>query len=165
LNYSKTSNHHSMRGRIWILTKSPKMVCLPYPKGMGETYLPGRMRFIIDLLCMRKVNLRMRSILNFQFPNMQLVHMFGMPCTKGIVGATLHMIKVPYLLEKGGGMPHPGREIIKAPGFKGVGVEEFIDHIFKLKRKYSYALPWKLRGLPLIKRELTHQTTRSGWMP
>jgi len=152
-------------GGIWILTKSLKMVCLPYPKGIGETCLPRRMRFILDLLYMRKVNLLVRSVLNLQFPNIQLVHMFGIPHPREIVGETLHMLRVPHLLEKGGGMPHPGRQTMKAPGSEEVSVEEFLDDISTSKRKYSYALAWKLRSLPLIKRQLTHQTTKSGWMP
>jgi len=52
---------------------------------------------------------------------------------------------VSYLLEKEGGISHLGRQIIKVLGFKGVGVEEFLNDISKLKRKYSYAFPWKLR--------------------
>ena len=70
-----------MRGKIWILTMSSKMVCLLYPKGMGETC--RRMRFVLDLLYMRKVNLRVRSVLNLQFPNKQLVHLFGIPRPEG----------------------------------------------------------------------------------
>jgi len=46
-----------VRRRIWILTNSSKVVCLPYPKRMGETCPPWRMRFIVDLLYMKKVNL------------------------------------------------------------------------------------------------------------
>jgi len=165
LSYSKTSNHHSMRGRIWILTKSPKMVCLPYPKEMGETSLPQKMRFGLDLLYMKKVNLRVRSILNLQFSNMQLVNMFGIPCPRGIVGATLYMLRVSHPLEKGGGIPHPGRRTMKALGSDRVSIEEFLDDISKSKRKYSYALPWKSRSLPLTRKQLTHQATKSGWMP
>jgi len=74
------------------------------------------------------------------------------------------MLRVPHLLEKGGQMPHPGISTMKALGSEGMSVEAFLDDIFKSKRKYSYALPWKLRGLPLIKRQLTHQTTKSGWI-
>jgi len=74
-------------------------------------------------------------------------------------GSDSQMLRVLYLLEKGGGMPHLGKQIIKVPEFEGVSIEEFLDDISKLKRKYSYALPWKLRTLPLIKRRLTHQTT------
>jgi len=163
LSYSTTSNHLLVRGRIWTLTKSLKIVCLPNSKGMGETCLPKRIRFALDLLYMRKVNLWVRSNLNLQFPNMQSVHMFRIPHPRGIVGATLHKLRVPHLLEKREGMPHPGRQTMKALGFERVSVEEFLDDISKSKRKYFYALSWKLRSLPLIKR--THQTTKSGWMP
>ena len=80
----------------------------------------------------------MRSVLNLQFPNMQLVHMFRIPCPKEIVGVSLHMFKVshllereggmlgivgvilhmlrdPHLFEKGEGVPHLGRQIVKVP--------------------------------------------------
>jgi len=78
----------------------------------------------------------MRSVLILLFLNMLLVHMFRIPHSKGIVGVILHMLKVPHLLEKEGGMPHPGRQIMKVPGSEGVSVEEFLDDIFKSKRKY-----------------------------
>ena len=115
LSYSKISNHHSVRGRNWIL--SPKMVCLPYPRGMQEICLLRKMRFVLDLLCMRKVNLRVRSVLNLQFLNMQLVHMFGIPCPQRDSGTNLHMLRVPHLLKKGG-MPHVDRQTMKASGSK-----------------------------------------------
>ena len=35
-------------------------------------------------------------------------HMFGIPHPRGIVEATLHILRVPHLLQKGG-MPHPDR--------------------------------------------------------
>ena len=130
----------------------------------------------------------MRPVLNLWFLNIQLVHMFRIPRPEeimgvslhmlrvlhllekrrgmpGIVGVILHMLRVPHLLEKGGGMPHPSSQTRKAPSSEGVSMEEFIDDISKSKRKHSYALPWKLRSLPLIKRQLTHQTTKSGCMP
>jgi len=59
---------------------------------------------------------------------------------------------VLYLLEKGREIYHLGRLIMEVPGSKRVGIEEFLDEIFKLKRIYSYILPWKLGNLPLIKR-------------
>jgi len=67
--------------------------------------------------------------------------MFEIPQPRWIVGTTLHILRVPHLLEKGGGMPHPGSQTMKAPGSEGVSVEEFLDDISKSKRKYSYALP------------------------
>jgi len=91
--------------------------------------------------------------------------MFRTPHPKGIVGAIIQMLWVLHLLEKGGRMPHPGRQIMKVPEFEEVSMEDFLNDISKLKRKYSYALPWKLRSLPLIKKRLTHQITKSGWMP
>ena len=114
---------------------------------------------------LRRVSLKMRYVLNLSFLNMQLVYMFRIPRPKGIVGATLYMLRVPHLLEKGGEMPHPGRQTMKVPVSEGVSVEEFLGAISKSKRKYSNAFPWKLRTLPLIKRQLTHQITKSGWIP
>jgi len=111
----------------------------PLPE--GKTSLPRRMRFVLDLLYMRKLNLRVRSVLNLQFPNKQLVHMFGIPHPRRIVGVALHILRVPHLLEKGEGMPYLGRQTMKALGAEGVSVEEFLNDISKSKRKYSYALP------------------------
>ena len=55
---------------------------------------------------------------------------------------------ISYILEEGGRtlgergkIPHLGKQIMKVLGSKGVGVEEFLDDISKLKRKYSYAPP------------------------
>ena len=75
-----------------------------------------RMRFVFNVLYVRRVSLIMRSVLNLQFPNMQLVHMFEIPRPKGIVGATLHMLRIPHLLEKGRRMPHLGRQRMKVSG-------------------------------------------------
>jgi len=83
----------------------------------------------------------------------------------GTVGVLPHMLRVPRLSETGRGIPQLGRQTMKVPGSEGVSVEEFLDDISKSKRKYSYALPWRLRSLPLIKRRLTHQTTKNGWTP
>jgi len=101
---------------------------------------------------------------NLLFSNMQLVHMFRIPHLKGIVGVILHMLRVPQLLEKGGRMPHPSEQIMKVPGSEGASVEEFVNDISKSKRKYSYRLPWKLKSQSPIKRQLIHQTIKSGWM-
>jgi len=104
------------------------------------------------------------QLLNLQFSNMQLVDIFRIPRPRGIVGATFHMLRVPHPLKKEGGTPHLGRRTMKALGFEEVSVEEFFDDIFKSKKKYSYALPWNSRSLPLIKTQLTHQVTKSGWI-
>jgi len=58
----------------------------------------------------------------------------------GMVEVIPHMLRVLHLLEKRGWMPHPGKQKMKVPGSEGVSVKEFIDDISKLKRKYSYAL-------------------------
>jgi len=60
------------------------------------------------------------------------------------------MLKVPYLLEKGEGIPH--KQIIKALGSEGVSVEEFFNDISRSNMKYSCALPNKFMSLSLIKR-------------
>jgi len=56
------------------------------------------------------------------------------------VGVNLLVLRVPCLLEKGGGISHLGRQTVKVPKSKGVGMEEFLNDISKLKRKYSYTL-------------------------
>ena len=71
---------------------------------------------------------------------------------------------VPYLLEKGGGIFHIGRQIMNVPGSQELSMDKFLDDIFKSKRKYSYALLWELKDLPLIKKQLVHQITKSDWM-
>ena len=53
---------------------------------------------------------------------------------------------VPYLLEKGGGIFHIGRQIMKVPGSQELSMDEFLDDIFKSKRKYSYAHPLGIEG-------------------
>jgi len=57
------------------------------------------------------------------------------------------------------------RQIYNVLGSKGVSVEESLKDISKSKRNYSYILPWKLRSLTLMKRQLIHQITESEWMP
>jgi len=94
----------------------------------------------------------MRSTLNLRISSVKLIHMFRIPHLKGIAGVILHILKVPHLLKKGGGIPHPDRQIMKVLGSEGVSAEEFFDNISKLKMNYSYALFWMLRNLPLIKR-------------
>ena len=71
---NKTFNHLSVRGMIWILTKSPRMVHLPYLIGMVNVCLLRRMRFILSLQILRSVNMRMRFILNPLFLNTISVH-------------------------------------------------------------------------------------------
>jgi len=66
--------------------------------------------------------------------------MFRTPCPKGIVGATLQILRVPHLSERGV-MPHLSRQTMKVLGSEGVRVEEFLYDISKSKRKYSYTLP------------------------
>jgi len=43
-----------------------------------------------------------------------------------------------------------------------VSIEEFLDDIFKSKTKYSVVLLWRLMNLPLFKRQLIHQSKKSG---
>ena len=67
------------------------------------------------------------------------VHMHKTPCLKGIVGVILHKLGLLHLLVKGGGIPQLDRQIMKALGYEGVNVEEFLVDIFKSKTKSSYA--------------------------
>ena len=111
---------------------------------------------------LRRVNLRMRFILNLPFLNIQLVHIFRIPppidsggislCAQGPIslrkrGGILGLMRkgerfmVSYLLEKGEEISHLGRQIMKVPGYQGLSMNEFFDDIFKSKRKYCYALP------------------------
>jgi len=92
--------------------------------------------------------MRMRFILNLLFLNMRLVYKFRIRIGEVI----LFVLRFPYLLEKGGGIYYLDRKIMKVLGSNGVHMEEFLDNISKLKRMYYYALPWKLRNLPLISR-------------
>jgi len=48
---------------------------------------------------------------------MELVHIFKIPHLQRIVGVILHMLKVSYLLEKGG-IPHLDEQIVKVPRSK-----------------------------------------------
>jgi len=89
---------------------------------------------------LRRVNMRMRLILNLLFLNKQLVHMFRIFHLQITVGVILHIVRVSHLSKKGGGFPHFGRQTTKILGSKGVSVDEFFDDISKSKRKYSYAL-------------------------
>jgi len=99
---------------------------------------------------------------------MQLVLVFRIPLPMDSGSNLLFIIRVPYLLEKGGellvpyllekggGISHLGRQIIKVPRSQGLSVEEFLDNFFKSKKKYSCALHQEIRDLPLIKRRLSH---------
>jgi len=54
MSYNKTLNNLSTRGRIWILTKSPRMTHLPYLIGMVKVCLLRRMRFVSISKCWGK---------------------------------------------------------------------------------------------------------------
>jgi len=83
MSYNKTFNHLSVRGRIEILAKSPRMVSLF--KGM---------RFIFIYQLLWRTNLKMWK-----------VHMHKNPRLKGIMGVILHKLGFLHLLDKGGGIP------------------------------------------------------------
>ena len=79
----------------------------------------------------------------------------------------LSLLRVPYILEKRGGTPDPlclrerGRDFSpRQTNNEGPRIPRTlrgrIPRRFKSKRKYSYALPWELRDLPLIKRQFVH---------
>lgn len=72
MTYSKTFNNILVRRKIWILTKSLRILYFPYPTGMGEACLLKRMMFVLNLQYLRRVNLRMRLILNLSFLNMHV---------------------------------------------------------------------------------------------
>ena len=82
---------------------------------------------------------------------MQLVHTSKISYAMDSRSISL-VLRVVYLLEKGGGISHLGKLIMKAPRSKAVGMEEFLDDISQLNTTYSYAFPWKLKNLTLIKR-------------
>jgi len=65
---------------------------------------------------------------------MQLVLMFRIPLPMDSGSNLFFIIKVPYLLEKGGGISHLGRQIIKVLGSQGLSVEEFLDNFSNRKR-------------------------------
>jgi len=123
------------------------------------------MRFVLNLQFLRRVNMGMRFNLNILFMNMKLIHIFRIPHLKGIMVVILYIQMVSSLPHKGRGIPNLGRQIIKVLRSEAVSMNEFFDGIFKSKRKYSYALPRKLRSLSLFKRQLIYQITESGWMP
>jgi len=83
------------------------MVHLPYLIGMVKVYLFRRMRFVFDLQTLRRISMKMRFILNLSFLNMQLVHTFRIlpPMESG--SNFVLVLRVPYLLQKGGGIPGP----------------------------------------------------------
>jgi len=138
MSYNKTFNHLSMSGRIWILTKSPRRVHLPYLIGMIKVCLVRRMRLVLNLRMLRRINLRMRFILNLLFLNMQLVHTFRIPHLQGIVRIIPHVLRVSYLLEKGAGIPHLGKQKMKVPRSEGVSIEEFLEE----PSSYQEAIDW-----------------------
>jgi len=71
---------------------------------------------------LKTLNMRIRFILNLLFLNVRLIYTFRIPHFQWIMGVILHMLKVPYLLEKGGGIPHLGGQIIKVLGSEGVSM-------------------------------------------
>jgi len=107
MSYNKTFNHLAVRERSWILTKSPGMVHLPHLIKMVKICLFRRMRFVINLQMLRRVSLRMRFILDLSFLNMQLVHTFRIPPPMKSGRNFLLVLRMPYLLEKGRGIPGP----------------------------------------------------------
>ena len=73
-------------------------------------------------------------------------------------------LRVQHLLEKGGGIPHLDRQVMKTLWSEWVSIKQFLDDISKSKRKYLYGLTWKVEELPLFKTKLIHQSIMSGWM-
>ena len=95
------------------------------------------------------MNLRIRFILSLQFLE--------------IVGVILYPLRILHVLEIVGGRPQWVKPI-KPLDSREVSVEEFLEDIFKSKRKYFCALIWKYKSLPLFKRLLIYQIMKNGWM-
>jgi len=89
-----------------------------------------RMRVVLNLRFLRRVNPKMRFILNLLFLNMQLVQILRIPHLKGIIGVILHMLRVQHLLDKGRGIPHLVKQIMKVVGSKGVSIDKFLNDVF-----------------------------------
>ena len=123
VSYNKSLNHLSVRGRIWIPNKSSRMAHLLYLFGMVKVCLLRRMRFILNLQMLRRFSLRMTFIINLPFLNMQLIHMFRIPPPMDSGRNFLFMLRVPYFLAKGGGIPRLDRQIMKVLRSKEVSVE------------------------------------------
>ena len=70
------------------------MAHLLYLTRMVDGYLFKIMRFILNLLFPRSINLMKKFMLNLQVLNMQLVHIFKIPYLKGIIGVTLHILRI-----------------------------------------------------------------------
>ena len=118
MSYNSILSHLSVRGRIEILAKSPRMVSL---------FKVMRFVFIYRLLWRTKLK-------------MWKVHMHRTPHLKGIVGVILHKLGFLHPLGKGGGNLQLDRTIMKALGSEGVNVEEFLVDTSKSRTKSSYAL-------------------------
>jgi len=70
---------------------------------------------------------------HLQIMNIRLFHLFS------IKGLILHPLRTHSLKEIGGGIPQRVK-LAQALYFEGVSIEEFLDDIFKSKRRYSCAL-------------------------
>jgi len=166
MRYNNTFNHLSVRGRIWILTKSSRMVHIPYLVRMVKVFCQGEWDSSSISKCWGEL-----------FLNMQLVPMFRIPPPMDSGSNLLSIIRVPYLLEKREEIPGPTplREMRRdfsprqtnntGPRIprtrRGRIPRRFF---FKSKRKYFYALYQEFRDLPLMKRRLIHQITKSDWV-
>ena len=76
-----------------------------------EICLFGRMRFIVNLQLLRKINRRMTIIPNLTVLNIGLVYIFRIPHLNGIVEVILHILKVPHLLADREEILYLGRQI------------------------------------------------------
>ena len=88
------------------------------------------MRFNLNVQFFGIVNMRMRFILNLLVLETQLVNIFRILQLKGVVGAILYICNVLHLLEKGEGILHLGRKMMKVLRSNGVSGEELLDDIF-----------------------------------
>jgi len=98
----------------------------------------------------KRINLRMRFVHLLQYINMNTrsVHLFR------IMVMILSQLRILYFLETKGRIPQWVR-LARALYSEEVSVEEYVDDIFKLKRRYSGAL------LSLFERLSIHQTIKS----
>ena len=125
MSYKRT--YLSVRGRICILPKTPR-ICISLTLEIVGVYLLLRRR---ETCLFRTLNQRL-SVLILRNPH-----------PKGLVGVVLLLFEVLYLKRKGGEILIPSlnrldRQVLKC--FDEVSVEEFLDGIFKSKRKFSFVL-------------------------
>ena len=130
MSYNRT--YHSVRGRICILTRSPRITDFFHSIEIVGVFPPS----LLKLNCLlRTFNQRTRKILNLWLINMRIDLRLSNPHPKRLVGVILLLVKVLYLERKGGGILslswQCNRVLVQ---FEGVSVEEFLDDFFSHRR-------------------------------